>query len=190
METGDVLGLSGQPAADASVRPAGAADADAVGAVQSRAWRAQYADLVGAPALADLTPQALAAAWHPALASPPSPRHAVLVAAAGSTVVGFVAVAPADDEGADAADGEIVALVVDPLHQRAGHGSRLLSAAAATLRETGSLRVSVWVPVRDAALRDFYLSAGLVVDGARRTLQGADGGRVQEQRLSAVLGDP
>jgi GNAT superfamily N-acetyltransferase len=190
VETGDVLGLSGQPAADASVRPAGAADADAVGAVQSRAWRAQYADLVGAPALADLTPQALAAAWHPALASPPSPRHAVLVAAAGSTVVGFVAVAPADDEGADAADGEIVALVVDPLHQRAGHGSRLLSAAAATLRETGSLRVSVWVPVRDAALRDFYLSAGLVVDGARRTLQGADGGRVQEQRLSAVLGDP
>jgi GNAT superfamily N-acetyltransferase len=105
-------------------------------------------------------------------------------------VVGFVAIAPAQDQGADAADGEIVALVVDPLHQRSGHGSRLLSAAAATLREGGASRVSVWVPGRDEALRDFYVSAGLVVDGARRTLQGEDGQRVQEIRLSAVLGEP
>ncbi len=182
---GDVLRGAG---ADAAVRPAVPADAPAVGAVQARAWRAQYAEL--APTLAELTPEGLAAAWRDAIAGPPSPRHAVLVATSGSAVVGFVAVAPADDAGADAADGEIVALVVDPAHQRAGHGSRLLSAAAATLRESGALRVSAWIPARDEPRRDFLASAGLVLDGARRTLQGPSGERVQEVRLSATLADP
>jgi GNAT superfamily N-acetyltransferase len=186
VETGDLL--SGG-AADAAVRVAVPADADAVGAVQSRAWRAAYRGVLPSDALAELTPERLAGTWHESIARPPTDRHAVMVATAGGTVVGFVAVGPDDDPDAGPDVGRIVTLVVDPAHQRAGHGSRLLSAAASALRDRQAPAVRVWIPADDAPLRTFLLSAGLVLDGASRTLRGPDGGHVTEVRLAAALQD-
>src|SRR5215213_249319 len=113
-------------AADASVRPARAGDVDAVAAVQARSWRAGYAELLGAGTLQAITPERLAAPWREAVTRPPSPRHLVLVALSRDLVVGFAAVGPSEDPDAAPVDGELVALWVDPAHQRQGHGSRLL----------------------------------------------------------------
>ncbi len=178
METGDVLGPS---SADASVRPAVPADAEAMGACQARSWRLAYADLLPDEALAALTGPGLAPFWQAAISAPPSPRHRVLVACSGSTVVGFAALAPSGDGDADARHGELAALVVDPMHQRAGHGSRLLAAAADTLRQNAFDAVRVWIPEPDTALAAFLVSAGLAPDGARRTHD------LTELRLSAAL---
>jgi GNAT superfamily N-acetyltransferase len=177
--TGDLLRPS---AADAAVRPARAADAAAIGAVQARAWGRAFGAVVGS-----LDPQVLGEAWAGAVSAPPSPRHAVLVATAGSTVVGFVAVAPASDPDLGPDVGELVVLAVDPAHQGAGHGSRLLSAATATLREVGVTGVVAWLPLPDAVLQNFLTSAGMVPDGARRTLASADGSTVTQHRLTASL---
>jgi ribosomal protein S18 acetylase RimI-like enzyme len=179
--TGDVLRPS---AADAAVRPARVGDAPAVGAVQSRAWRSAFGALL-APAAMDEAD--LAAVWADAIASPPSPRHAVLVATAGGTVVGFVAVAPAADPDLGTDVGEIVVLAVDPPHQHAGHGSRLLAAATDTLRANGTAAAVVWLPLPDAVMRNFFTSAGMVADGGRRTLAAPDGGQVTQLRLTAAL---
>jgi GNAT superfamily N-acetyltransferase len=179
--TGDVLRLS---AADAAVRPARPADAGAVGAVQSRAWRQAFG-AVFAPDAMDAA--GLADVWAEAIAEPPSPRHAVLVATAGGTVVGFVAVAPAADPDLGGDVGEIVVLAVDPAHQHAGHGSRLLAAATDTLRGTGFTGAVVWLPLPDAVLNNFFTSAGMVADGARRTLAAPDGGQITQLRLTAAL---
>ncbi len=198
METGDVLGRS---VADSSVRPADAGDAQAMGSVQSRAWRSAYRDLLPEAVLAQLDPQPLAERWRVAVERPPSPRHRVLVACSGAAVVGFVAIGPGTDPDAQPQDGEITALIVDPMHQRAGHGSRLLSAAVATLRETGSTGVVTWVPVGDEPRRAFLQGAGMVPDGARRSYRsGSDGSdsssdgagngsEVTEVRLTAALAD-
>lgn len=184
METGDVL----TPApADASVRPARAADAAAIGAVQARAWRAAYADLLDAAALDRLTGDALAGPWHDAVTAPPSRRHSVLVACAGSTVVGFAAVGPSPDRDAGPDDGALLVLAVDPAHRGAGHGSRLLAASADTLRDTGVSSLRAWVPDDDTALHAFLVSAGAAPDGARRTLTRQDGRTVGETRLAAAL---
>ena len=79
-----------------------AADAAAIGAVQARCWRAAYAGLAPREALDRLDAAALADRWRVAVTAPPSPRHAVLVACSGSTVVGFAALAPsADDDASD-----------------------------------------------------------------------------------------
>jgi ribosomal protein S18 acetylase RimI-like enzyme len=179
--TGDVLR---PPAADAAVRPARRADAEAVAAVQSRAWRRAFGALL-APDAMDAA--GLAEVWASAIGAPPSPRHTVLVATAGGTVVGFVAVAPAGDPDLGAEVGEIVVLAVDPAHQRAGHGSRLLAAATDTLREAGFTGAVVWLPLPDAVMQNFFTSAGMVVDGARRTLGAPDGSTVTQARLSAAL---
>lgn len=193
-------------AADASVRPASPGDADAIGAVHARAWRGAYRDLLPPAVLAGLTAAPLAAAWRSAITAPPSSRHHVLVAASGSTVVGFAATAPSGDRDArEEEDGELVALAVDPAHQRAGHGSRLLSAAVATLREDGFTRISTWSPVSDRPRTAFLTSAGMVLDGARRSLPLPDGDSTGspdagppgpapdawvEVRLAAAIGEP
>jgi GNAT superfamily N-acetyltransferase len=175
VETPDVLGPS---TADASVREARPADVPAIGSVQARAWRAAYARLLPADVLAALDPEVLAEGWRTAVTAPPSPRHRVMVACAGPTVVGFAACGP---------DGELVALLVDPTHQRRGHGSRLLNAVADLLREDGTDRLAAWTPVDDAPRAAFLTSAGLGPDGARRTLELPGGGTVDEVRLSAAL---
>ncbi len=176
METPDLLGPAG---ADASVRPATAGDVAAVGAVHSRSWRSGYADHLPDDVLAALDPEALAGAWAGAVTAPPSPRHHVLVACAGSTVVGFLA---CDDAG------ELVGLHVDPAHQRRGHGSRLLSAAADLARTDGIASLSAWCPMLDTARREFLVSAGFGTDGAWRDLEvpGAAIG-LREARLVAAL---
>lgn len=158
METADVLSPR---AADASVRPATAGDLAAIGAVHARAWRAAYPDLLPPAVLAALEPAAFAQAWQGAVTAPPSARHRVLVACSGPTVVGFCASAP---------DGEIVALVVDPLHQRRGHASRLLSATVDHLRGDGVRVVHAWSPAGDGPRRAFLASAGFGPDGTARDL--------------------
>jgi GNAT superfamily N-acetyltransferase len=170
-----------------SVRPAVAADAVAIGAVQVRAWRRAYRGVLPEQALEQLSPDDLADAWRSAITTAPTPRHRVLVACAADLVVGFAAIAPGRDRDATEQDGELVELLVDPAHQGAGHGSRLLTAAADVLRETGAVTIAVWTPVADEPRRAFLASAGLRPDGARRTLAAADGTHAEQLRLVASL---
>jgi ribosomal protein S18 acetylase RimI-like enzyme len=167
------------------VREARAPDVPAVAAVHSRAWRAAYAGLLDAGTLDALTPEALAAGWETAVTRSPSPRHAVLVALSDELVIGFAAVAPSGDADAGEADGEVVALAVDPAHQRAGHGSRLLAAATDRLREAGFTSVAVWTPATDDPRRAFLAAAGLAPDGATREYAGQ---ALAEVRYRASLG--
>ncbi|MGH8868854.1 MAG: GNAT family N-acetyltransferase [Actinomycetes bacterium] len=169
--------------ADASVRPARAEDAQAVATVQLRVWRSAYAEVVPSDVLGALSPDELADRWAQAAASPPSARHLLLVACEGADVVGFAAVTPAEDDDADAADAELAALLVDPDHGRAGHGSRLLAAAVESMREQGVRRAQAWLLSTDDALRALLTSAGWAPDGATRDL---DMGRLVHQvRLHA-----
>ena len=159
-----------------SVRPAVAADVDAVGAVQHRAWTTDYREVLPEGMLADLTPELLAEQWRQAVTGPPSDGR-VLVACSGATRVGFAAV----DGG-----GEIVALWVDPAHQRRGHGSRLLAAVADTARAQGTAVLSIWCPLPDEPRRRFLVSAGFEADGGLREL-GWDGSTLREAHLVAAL---
>ena len=183
VETGDVLRPS---AGDAAVRPARVADAQAMGAVQARAWAAAYPELFPP---GSLDPEGLAASWAAAVArASPETRHAVLVATSGSAVVGFAGLAPAEDRDLDPDIAELVLLVVDPAHQRAGHGSRLLSASVATLRDFGTAGVVTWAPAGDTALLSLLTSAGMEADGARRRLTGPGGLEILQIRLTAAIG--
>ena len=176
------------PPADAIVRDATAADAPAIGRVQAQAWQAAYGGLLPAETLAALEPGALGEVWRDAVVRPPTGAHRVLVAAAGGHVVGFVAIGPS--EGAPPNVGEVLALVVAPDAQRAGHGSRLLNAAADRLRQVGFDRMVVWVLGDDDVRRAFLAGAGLAPDGAHRTLEmdgGAGPATLREVRLVASL---
>lgn len=181
------------PTADVSVRVAWADDAPAIAAVQVRAWRTSYAELLPAEVLATLDPEQISAGWHRALSLPPDARNRVLVALERNLITGFCVTGPAADPDADpVSTGELADLTVDP-HQRAkGHGSRLLQAGVDTLVADRFVLALTWLPSTDDAQRRFFTEAGWAPDGAHRTLDllGDGSTTVRQVRLHTAIGSP
>ncbi|MGH1564831.1 N-acetyltransferase family protein [Mumia sp. DW29H23] len=177
--------------ADTSVRVAWSADADAIATLQATAWRERYADLLPPELIAQIVPELFAAKWTASLERPGDARNRVLVALEHSTVRGFAVTGPSADDDADpVADGEVSELTVSREHRRAGHGSRLLQAAADTLRADRFTRATMWLDARDDALRQFVQSTGWAPDGAHREVDPVGDGsvRLKQVRLHTTLG--
>ncbi|GEN79304.1 GNAT family N-acetyltransferase [Actinotalea fermentans] len=166
--------------ADVSVRPAVPGDDAVITRVQLRAWRVSHARALGAEVLESLDAAAVRELWAEAITAPPTPAHRVLVACDGPRVVGFAATAPAGDEAV-----EVLALEVDPDHQKGGHGSRLLAACVDLAREDGARSISTWVLDDDPAREQFLAGSGLGPDGAERPL--SDAGAPVERRWVAEI---
>src|ERR1700760_3321865 len=117
------MGTMSSPTAAASARVAWADDAEAIAAVQARAWATSYAGLL--PAAGDLRPGDFAQLWRDALTHPADARHRARVALERNRVVGFAITTPATDPDCDpVTDGEVMELTVDDGEQGKGHGSR------------------------------------------------------------------
>ena len=112
----------------------------------------------------------------------------VLVGLERADVRGFALVHPSYDPDSDpVADGEIGEFAVDPLHQRAGHGSRLLQAAVDTLVADKFTRAVWWINTTDDVLRTFVTESGWAPDGAHRELADDSGATVKQIRLHTAL---
>lgn len=148
--------------ADLQVRPATAADAEAVARVHIDAWRAGYDGLMPADFLAALDWQDRAETWLERLTSPAS-DVGYLVATCGS-VVGFCAFGAARDEDVRAGScGEIYALNVQPSSWSTGAGSALLQASLEAMSAYDE--VVLWVLAANGRARRFYERHGFVPDG-------------------------
>ncbi len=159
------------PTADVSVRVAWPADAAAIAAVQVRAWRERYADVLPNEVLDELPEEQFHEAWSSSISRPKEARQRVLVALERVTVRGFAAIAPSSDQDANpAVDGEVAEFVVDPDQRRCGHGSRLLHAVVDTMRSDTFSRATWWVGAPDDDLRGFLVDQGWDSDGAHREL--------------------
>jgi len=177
-------GLPGR--AEVSVRPASAADAEAIARVQLVTWRTAYRGLLPAAVLDDWDEPAVVEAWRAAAVSPPTPGHTLLVALDGTVVAGFAAVTPAelaDDEQslAEGATHEVTALLVEPRWGRRGHGSRLLAAAVDLAAAMDVVRLQMWLPEADTVTARFLEQAGWAPDGWVRSLD-AGGTTVRQLR--------
>jgi ribosomal protein S18 acetylase RimI-like enzyme len=183
--------LDGQVSADVSCRVAWSDDAPAIAAVQVRAWRTSYADLLPAEVLAGLDPDDIAEGWRASFARPADARNRVLIALERNLVTGFAITGPAGDPDCDpVADGEITDLTVDPHKRAGGHGSRLMQAAVDTLKADRFTRAVTWLPAADDGTRAFLTAAGWGPDGAHRTLDLTGDGSVtvKQVRLHTDLG--
>lgn len=176
-----------------SVRPAQPADVPEIARIQVDTWRTAYHAILPPEVLESLTAEAAAAAWTAAVTEPPSARHHVLVALEQQWLVGFTAVAPADDLEEDDPDPDATAaigpLLVEPRWGRRGHGSRLLAAAVDFARDDGQRRAITWLPTADSTSLDFFRSAGWEPDGYARALE-TGAGEVREMRLHVSLEEP
>lgn len=180
------------PTADVSVRVGWAEDAAAIAAVQVRAWRHDYADLLPADVLAALDAEEFERAWTSSLTATEDARNRVLVALERQTVHGFAVTGPASDPDLDPiAVGELSELTVDPAATRQGHGSRLLQACVDTLRADRFETAVVWLTSADDGRRRFLTGAGWAADGAHRELDlyGDASVLVRQVRLHTDLTD-
>jgi ribosomal protein S18 acetylase RimI-like enzyme len=175
--------------ADVSVRVAWAEDAEAVAAVQVRAWQEMYAGLLPADAL-PADPDQTAGVWRSSLSRPGDARNRVLVALERNRVTGFAVTVPASDPDCDPIrDAELSELSIDPRERGKGHASRLLQAAVDTMAADRFTRAVCWVMSTDDALRGFLTGAGWAPDGAHRRLDLAGDGvtTVSQVRLHTGL---
>jgi GNAT superfamily N-acetyltransferase len=157
------------------VRAARASDAAELARIQVASWRAEFAGIVPAEVLDELTSPAAQERWRDrwreAITAPPTSKHKVLVAVAGPDTVGFASVGPATDSDLwPGADGELYELRVDPGHIGQGHGGRLLHAAADTLTDDGFHTAYAWALEADDARIAFLSSAGWAPDGGQGSL--------------------
>ena len=112
----------------------------------------------------------------------------VLVALERATVRGFALVHPAKDPDADEIrDAEVGEFVIDPLHRRVGHGSRLLQACVGTLVADKFGQGLWWVGTTNDVLREFVISTGWAADGAHRELESEAATTMKQIRLRTSL---
>lgn len=176
--------------ADLSVRVAWADDAAHIAAVQLSVWQEQYADLLPPELLAGDQLEHFTEQWRTSLTRPADARQRALVALEGPHVVGFVITTPAGDPDCDPiADGQLDELSVAPDRRGRGHGTRLLQAAADTLRADRFRRAVTWLRTTDDARRGLLTKTGWAPDGAHRELDLAGDGAllVKQVRLHTAL---
>ncbi len=163
-----------------AIRPAAAADADALATVFVDAWRQAYTGVVSPEVLAGLD-HGQVTGWLAGMIA----NHAegpTEVAVSGTDVAGFVRY------GADPAQpgrGHVFGLYVHPARAGQGIGTTLLRHAEGRLAERGCAEVSLYVFEANQRARRLYSAAGYRPDGERRVE--AEYG-APEIRLVKVLG--
>lgn len=145
-----------------TLRPATPDDAVAISAVQTSARQQAYADIMSPQALEAMAEGVTPRLWAARLREP---LGWGLVAVEDGAVVGFVYVTPSG-EGLRGV-GDLVALHVDPAHQGAGVGGRLLEAGLELLAQQGFSTYALWVLERNEHAIRFYRKRGWSPDGHR-----------------------
>lgn len=175
------------------MRTATPADAPAVGRLSVDAWRAGYADLMPADALAALDVEQRTAYWHEVLSGDLGRRHVVVAESPGSPapagspegVVGFAAFGP-EAAAEPTVRGELYALNVDPHRWGGGVGTALLSAVQQTLVADGYPEAVLWVLPGNARARALYERHGWVTEPVVQDID-VMGVQVTVQRLRRPL---
>ena len=161
-----------------TVRPAALADAADVVRINVRTWRHAYAGIVPDDVLAALDQQLdeRVRRTRDRWAEPAAPvRTVVAVPGPNQPPIGYASYGPYRDgrdwAELDPAVGELLAIYVDPPHQRAGAGRALLDVAVGALRRAGAGEIRLWVLAGNAPARRFYERSGFVADGALDTFR-------------------
>lgn len=172
-----------------TTRDARPADAPSLGALHVRAWRRAYRGGLMPDAFLDgLSIGERADRWERTLAREPRPGAARLVAEdEQGRVIGFTVVGPAGGQ-ADAIEGEVYSLNVEPDAWGGGAGRALLAAGTEHLRQAGFTVAILWVHSDNLRARAFYERAGWHPDGEQRQAE-LDGVDVPEVRYRVALVD-
>jgi L-amino acid N-acyltransferase YncA len=162
-----VVQTSGRPGnqtdSDVVIRPATAADADAIARVHVSSWKSAYANVLPAEYLDSVDPVARAKEWSEILASG---NRITLVAEANNRVLGFASYGPSRDEDAEDGDLELYAIYLDLEAWGRGVARELIRTILAEV--PAGVPMSLWVLDQNERARHFYRRHGFQADGVDR----------------------
>jgi len=151
-----------------NIRPATAADADALARLHVDSWRSAYRGLVPDSYLESLNYGHGALRFRRAIASGADETY---VAEDSREMLGFLTLGACRDADVDPArTGEIWGIYLAPRHWRKGIGGQLCLHAERVLASRHYLQAVLWVFEGNAAARRFYEAMGFEVDGASKML--------------------
>ena len=160
------------PAADPVAMPlrrAEATDGPAIAAVKWRSFGSSYRGVLPDAFLDRLEVVPAPSFWSARAATPPSPRHSLVVLGRRGEVHGYCDAGPSDDDDLDpAVTGEVYELYLDPTAQRKGAGGRLLDDAIERLSGAGFSDLRLWALSANDAAHGFYGAHGWTPDGVTR----------------------
>jgi L-amino acid N-acyltransferase YncA len=153
-----------------TVRPATAADAEAIGRVHAETWRAAYEGVLPEAAF-DV--EARQRFWREAFARDRPSTSAVFVAELDGAIVGFAGVGASREAPGV---GELFTIYVDPPQWGTGAGRALIARAEESLAASGFAEAVLWVLEGNDRAERFYRAAGWAHDGGRKLeeFQGAE----------------
>lgn len=157
-----------------SFREAKSSDAAALGALHVTSWRETYAGLLPNRLLNGLSAEERSGMWSAVLNDPANfGGTAIFVAESEGQIVGFGACGGQRDEALKDQGfvGEVGAIYVLRLHQRAGVGKSLMSLMARKLMDQGRRAATLWVLRENVSARTFYERLGGVLIGQREVEQ-------------------
>lgn len=134
------------------IRPASERDAAQIADVHAIAWRGAYAGLIPHKSLQTMIARRHAGWWKRAIGRGTS----VMVVDFGGAIAGYCTFG-LNRARALPQDGEIYELYILPEYQGIGIGTRLFSAARASLRDLGCDGLVVWALEDNAMAVNFYL---------------------------------
>lgn len=161
---------------ESAPRDATPEDAAGIARMHVDAWRAGYAHILPADALAALSVPQRTASWARALTKQASEDTGqwTLVADSEGEIVGFASGGP-NRAPEPAGASELYGLYVAPSHWERGVGSRLIEASLERLREGGDELAVLWVLEDNERARRFYRRRGWSPDGGRQPVDLIDG---------------
>ena len=148
------------------MRRAEITDAAGIAQVHVASWKAIYRGHLPDEYLDALSPQRRARSWHEALAQGAAE---IAVSEAGSKITGFVSLAPARDEDADDATGELTAIYLEPSIWRQGIGRELMDWAKAAAVRRGWQRLTLWVLDGNTRARNSYAATDWLREGSTKS---------------------
>lgn len=152
-------------------------DAAVIADINVRAWRHAYRGIIPEHYLASLDATTMTARVRETLL-----RHGSILVEQRADVVGFAWVSGSRDEDAPPRSAEVIALYVDPRHQRRGTGRRLMQQSLDVARARGAERVTLWVLEANHDARAFYAAVGFSPDGTKKVTARWGGSPVAEVR--------
>jgi GNAT superfamily N-acetyltransferase len=168
------------------IRPASAADAPGVGAVQRAGWLAAYESVIGRAVIDQVMGPDDGARVRQTFQTRPWQRIIVAVADAqageAAGIVGYASFGPEVDvlgapwphpptaAGEKGEVGELYALYVHPAWWSTGTGRALMDRVLAETAQVGYPCITLWVLRDNARARRFYERAGFAPDGASNVL--------------------
>lgn len=164
------------------IRHATPDDAARIAEIHVKSWQASYRGIIPDTYLNSLEGNQRQTLWSKFASKP---EASILLATDSKAIIGFCHMGIARDTDVLQA-AEIMAIYIDPNHERKGAGNALITHAISQARQSGFKKIILWVLEANHPAKQFYHAMNFTPDGTYRSITIA-GSTLTEIRFHQII---